>query len=166
MLPALSLYHRRFTQEMSIRPVFMCVSVITGHYVVDRFISSALSSDVWTRQLVKADVVFVITMSYSVHTTGAGFLSRYVLWCISCRVRLLFNYVCCNSSLDWIGFCFTGPISLCLDSFLWPPYVIGGALYFCPVVSFLLSSFYLFFPRLISAAVDRMSAILLHMAWP
>jgi len=49
--------------------------------------------------------------------------------------------------------------------FLWPPYVIGGPLYFCPVVSF----FYLlllFFPRLISAAVDWMSAILLHMAWP
>ena len=41
-----------------------------------------------------------------------------------------------------------------------------GALYFCPVVSsFLPSSFY-FFPRLISAAVDWMSAILLHMAWP
>ena len=46
---------------------------------------------------------------------------------------------------------------------LWPPYVIGGPLYFCHVVSFffylLLSSF---FPRLISAAVDRMSAILLY----
>jgi len=40
-----------------------------------------------------------------------------------------------------------------------------GALYFCPVVSFFF--FYLlFFPRLISAAVDWMSAILLHMAWP
>ena len=51
--------------------------------------------------------------------------------------------------------------------FLWPPYVIGGPLYFCPVVSFLLSSSSIFFfPRLISAAVDRMSAILLHMAWP
>jgi len=49
--------------------------------------------------------------------------------------------------------------------FLWPPYVIGGLLYFCPVVSFLLLLL-LFFPRLISAAVDRMSAILLHMAWP
>jgi len=59
-----------------------------------------------------------------------------------------------------------------------------GPLYFCPVVSFfrlllllLLLLFFLllllllllsssFFPRLISAAVDRMSAILLHMAWP
>jgi len=30
--------------------------------------------------------------------------------------------------------------------FLWPPYVIGGALYFCPVISFYLSIFfYLFF---------------------
>jgi len=31
------------------------------------------------------------------------------------------------------------------NQLLWPPYVIGGPLYFCPVVSFLLSSFYLFF---------------------
>jgi len=29
-----------------------------------------------------------------------------------------------------------------------------------------LSIFYLFFPRLISAATDWMSTILLHMAWP
>ena len=36
-----------------------------------------------------------------------------------------------------------------------------------PCSFFLLSFFfYLFFPRLISAAVDWMSAILLHMAWP
>jgi len=34
-----------------------------------------------------------------------------------------------------------------------------GALYFCPVVSFYISSF---FPRLISAATDWMSTILLH----
>ena len=52
---------------------------------------------------------------------------------------------------------------------LWPPYVIGGPLYFCPVVSFfylLSSSSSFFIPRLISAAVDWMSTILLHMAWP
>jgi len=50
---------------------------------------------------------------------------------------------------------------------LWPPYVIGGPLYFCPVVSFFLSIYLLsFFPRLISAAADWMSTILLHMAWP
>jgi len=49
-------------------------------------------------------------------------------------------------------------------SILWPPYVIGGPLYFCPVVSFYL--LLLLFPRLISAATDWMSTILLHMAWP
>ena len=41
-----------------------------------------------------------------------------------------------------------------------------GAIIFLPCSFFLLSSFYLFFPRLISAAVDWMSAILLHMACP
>ena len=46
---------------------------------------------------------------------------------------------------------------------LWPPYVIGGPLYFCPVISIF---FYLFFPCLTSAATDWMSTILLHMAWP
>jgi len=41
-----------------------------------------------------------------------------------------------------------------------------GAIIFLPC-GFFLSMFYLsFFPRLISAATDRMSTILLHMAWP
>ena len=44
-------------------------------------------------------------------------------------------------------------------SFLWSPYVIG------PCDFYLLSSFF-FFPRLISAAVDRISTILPHMVWP
>ena len=45
-----------------------------------------------------------------------------------------------------------------LATFLWPPYVIGGPLYFCPVVSFyLLSSFYLllfFSPNLSGHRLD------------
>ena len=47
---------------------------------------------------------------------------------------------------------------------LWSPYVIGRphSLYFHPVISI----FLLFFPRLISAAADWMSTILLHMVWP
>jgi len=49
--------------------------------------------------------------------------------------------------------------------FLWPPYVIGLTIMFLPCGFFLLLSFYLF-PRLISAATDWMSPILLHMAWP
>jgi len=48
------------------------------------------------------------------------------------------------------------------DSLLWSPYVIGRPYIFLPCSFFLL----LFFPRLISAAVYRMSTILLHMAWP
>jgi len=50
-------------------------------------------------------------------------------------------------------------------SFLWPPVEYGRPLYFCPVVSifFFLS---IFFPRLISAAVDWMSTILPHDMWP
>ena len=44
---------------------------------------------------------------------------------------------------------------------LWSPYVIRQTIIFLPC------DFYLFFiPRLISAAADWMSTILLHMAWP
>jgi len=51
------------------------------------------------------------------------------------------------------------------NNLLWSPYVIGQTIIFLPVVSFFF--FYLsFFPRLLSAAADWMSTILLHMAWP
>jgi len=51
--------------------------------------------------------------------------------------------------------------------FLWPPYLIGQAIHYIFALWFLsfCQSFYLF-PRLISAATDWMSTILLHMAWP
>ena len=47
---------------------------------------------------------------------------------------------------------------------LWSPYLIGHTIIFscCGLFFFLL----LFFPRLISAAADWMSAILPHMVWP
>jgi len=48
---------------------------------------------------------------------------------------------------------------------LWSPYVIGQTIIFSCCGLFFLSSF-LFFPRLISAAADWMSAILPHMVWP
>jgi len=41
-----------------------------------------------------------------------------------------------------------------------------GAIIFLPCDFYLSSIFFLFFPRLISAAADWMSTILLHMAWP
>jgi len=50
---------------------------------------------------------------------------------------------------------------------LWPPYGIGQAIIFLPCGFFVLPFFYLsFFPRLISAAADRMSTILPHIVWP
>jgi len=64
-------------------------------------------------------------------------------------------------------FCFTHRLLIkqFLRCLLWPPYVIGQAIVFCPVVSFFLLSFF-FFPRLISAVVDWMSTILQHVVWP
>jgi len=48
-----------------------------------------------------------------------------------------------------------------------PPYGIGQAIIFLPCGFFyLLSSSVFFFPRLISAVADWMSAILAHMVWP
>jgi len=65
----------------------------------------------------------------------------------------------------WIGFCLTGPISLCLDSFLWSPYVIGQTIIFSCCGLFFFFFFFLFFPRLISAVGDWMSTILRHVVW-
>ena len=53
--------------------------------------------------------------------------------------------------------------SVLIGLLLWPPYGIGQAIIFFPVVSIF---YLLFFPRLISALVDRMSTILPHMVWP
>ena len=48
--------------------------------------------------------------------------------------------------------------------YLWSPYVIGQTIYI--FILFLSSSSFFFFPRLISAVGDWMSAILPHMVWP
>jgi len=75
-------------------------------------------------------------------------------------------HVCCGHgrpSQLLLSSCFSffGTISS-----LWSPYVIGQTIIFLPC-SFFPSIFYLFFiPRVISAAADWMSTILLHMAWP
>ena len=76
---------------------------------------------------------------------------------------------------------------LSMITLLWSPYGIGqtiifsccglffffmaalcnrGAIIFLPCSFYLLSSIYLFFPRLISAAGDGISTILPHMVWP
>ena len=48
-------------------------------------------------------------------------------------------------------------------TYLWSPYIIGQTIYILMLWFVLLSSF---FPRLISAAADWMSAILPHKVWP
>jgi len=40
---------------------------------------------------------------------------------------------------------------IAIYSFLWPPYVIGGPLYFCPVISIYLSSFFFLLPSFFSS---------------
>jgi len=67
-------------------------------------------------------------------------------------LRLLaYNMHC--TELEMSLYCISGHFS-CDDyqfvNLLWPPYVIGGAIIFLPCGYYL--SFYLFFPRLISAA--------------
>jgi len=47
---------------------------------------------------------------------------------------------------------------------LWSPYGIGQTIYI--FMLWFVLSFFFFFPRLISAAADWMSAILPHMVWP
>jgi len=56
-----------------------------------------------------------------------------------------------------------GLMSNYFDHLLWPPYGIGQAIIFLPCGFFLLLSL---FSRLISAAADWMSTMLLHMVWP
>jgi len=78
------------------------------------------------------------------------------------------EYCIVDSFLDF------GPYIVCLFASYASPLIMAalcnrGPLYFCPVASFYLLSTYLlsfFIPRLISAATDWMSTILLHMAWP
>jgi len=50
--------------------------------------------------------------------------------------------------------------------YLWSPYGIGQTIIFSSCRLFYLSSVFLFFPRLFSAAADWMSAVLPHMVWP
>jgi len=64
------------------------------------------------------------------------------------------------NSLDSV--CLLTLCTLQMFVLLWLPYVIGGHYIFA--LRFLSSIVYLFFPRLISAATDWISAI--HMAWP
>jgi len=63
----------------------------------------------------------------------------------------------------YFDFTYSG-LHRCIVFFLWSPYVIGQTIIFLPCGFFFL--LFLFFTRLISAAVDWMYTILPHMVWP
>jgi len=87
--------------------------------------------------------------------------------CLECKGKIitsvLSNILCIWKDLTvlWIGFCLTGPISLCLDSFFMVALCNRETIYI-----FMLWFLSFFFPRLISAAGNWMFTILWHMMWP
>jgi len=81
---------------------------------------------------------------------------------VTCVLRL----ICFWCTYDVKGSCTVILLTVIwLPCFLWPPCITDAALYFCPVVSIFLLSFF-FFPRLISAVADWVSTILPHTVWP
>jgi len=69
-----------------------------------------------------------------------------------------------RSTVATNGFLDIALFALCC---LWSPYGIGQTIIFLPCgLFFYLPTFLSFFPRLISAVADWMSAILPHMVWP
>ena len=68
-----------------------------------------------------------------------------------------------NWNINHINLQVICPFSKSLTYSLWSPYVTGQTIIFLPPV---VSSSSFFFPRLISANADWMSAILPHMLWP
>jgi len=103
---------------------------------------------------------------------------EYISDCIKCFKKLcsteklvIITGDCNLPDIDWS--CYHAPNSAIYNTFidfvnnfgfLWSPYGIGQTIYIF-MLWFILSSFF-FFPRLISAAADWMSAILPHMVWP
>ena len=112
-----------------------------------------------------------------------GKTENYQICSVHYCVQQLYTVNCTHIWTDltvlWIGFCLTGPISLCLDSFLWSPYVIGQTIIFMvalcnreTIYIFMLwfvlpSSFFLLLLFFSSPNLSgRRSTILWHMMWP
>jgi len=83
------------------------------------------------------------------------FVSDIAIFVVKRDVKLrLTNCRCTHTHLSWFL-----PHAVNWREFLWPPYGIGQAIIILPC-GFCLSSFYLLFPRLISAVGHWMSTIL------
>ena len=67
---------------------------------------------------------------------------------------------------NWYSYMWSYNCVVLLDTFLFMVALWNRADHYIFILWFLLSIFYLFFPRLISAVAEWMSTILLHMVWP
>jgi len=81
-------------------------------------------------------------------------LELHKVWQRLCAIACPNIFVLCNISC--------GSSAVATRTFLWSPYVIWQTIIFSCCGLFF---FFLFFPRLISAAADWMSTILRHMVW-
>jgi len=132
------------------------------HHKVQNF-SSGTGSPGWSRKkgcktVVCCGRLIWLRVSFSIHC-----VFFYCIICsrldVSCTVYIQWTAVLSRfvPSPGWMSHKATKP-----GSIYGRPMEQGRPLYFCPVVT----SFFLFFPRLISAVADWMSTILPHMMWP
>jgi len=62
-----------------------------------------------------------------------------VKYCVQQLCTVQCTHIRTHLTVLWTGSCLTGPISLCLDSFLWSPYVIGQTIIFSSCFFFFFS---------------------------
>ena len=112
-------------------------------------------------QLLSAvNVIFLIVLYYVLQYSFSFSVYIYLIRMPFCPLLLTTSVVRdCERSAVGVSVCFC----VCTITFeqydsLWPPYVIGGPLYFCPVVSFclllLLLSFFISSPILSGRRLD------------
>ena len=163
---------------------------VTEHHIWgnrrEHYDQSATTSD-WNRHHVMscsiADciVIAIKNVRNKCYTTTAELVHKLILWqdnysqCYYCGEQLVkdinfynihtMHFYYLNLTTSLFSCIVTIIRRLLKQSFLWSPYGKGQTIIFSSCGFFFLLLFS-FFPRLISAAGDCMSAILPHMVWP
>ena len=102
-------------------------------------------------------LIYASLSTYCVTSAVTVEFSNEYAWTFGCA-----NF-CVHVYMHYVAIGVEREIPLHCRPILWPPYVIGQAMFSsCRLFFFLL----FFFPRLISAVADWMSTILAHMVWP
>jgi len=122
------------------------------HHKVQKF-SSVTGSPGWSRKKGRKMVVCVY-VCYTVH-----YKFDICIWLFAGIMQIIYTHLLYSYILymqEYVA------VLRCRLLWLWSPYGIGQT-----VISFrVISIFFVFFPRLISAVGDWMSTILRHMVWP